>query len=140
MDEIKAAILRVKLKYIESWIERRRKNAEVYNECLPKFGDILLPTAEEYSRHVYYLFVIRSKERDALQDWLASKNISTGIHYPIPIHLQEAYKHLKLHRGDLPITEKCSEEILSLPMFPELTEEEIETICENIEIFFHDGG
>lgn len=134
LDELQAAILRVKLKYLSTWNEARRKNAKLYDELLTN-DKITKPVEADYAKHIYHLYVIRSKQRDEVQKFLASAGVGTLIHYPIPIHLQEAYKNLGLKRGALPIAEECADEILSLPMFPELKEVQIERVCEVINQF-----
>jgi dTDP-4-amino-4,6-dideoxygalactose transaminase len=136
LDEIQAAILRVKLKYLDKWIEEKREIAEKYNELLSSIKAVKTPTEAPHCKHTYYVYVIRCKNRDKLQKYLFSKGIETKIHYKIPIHLQKSFKYLKYKRGDFPITEKVSREILSLPMFPELREREIEKICFFIKIFY----
>jgi len=95
---------------------------------------ITLPTEKSYAKHVYHLYVIRTKERNELGKRLISKGIATGIHYPIPVHKQKAYHRFK--HSDLPVTEMLAESVLSLPMFPELTESEIQFVCSNIKTFF----
>ncbi len=136
LDEIQAAILRVKLKRLNEWNNLRRRNASIYNELLKDVDEIITPFEAEYARHVYYLYVIRTKKRDKLQEWLKSKGIGTGLHYPIPLHLQKAYKYLGYKEGDFPVTEKCAKKILSLFMFPELTKEQIEKVAREIKVFF----
>lgn len=135
LDELQAAILRIKLKYLDNWIEERRKIACLYKERL-KDIDIVLPTEKEGVRHVYHLFVIRTKKRDQLQRFLRKKGISTLIHYPIPIHLQKAFKELGKKIGDFPATEKCSHEILSLPVFNGIKKPEVEEVAIQIRNFF----
>lgn len=132
MDGIQGAILSVKLKRLESWNEARRKNADLYNELLSNADGIITPVEADYARHVYHIYAIRVQNRDELISKLAEKNISSGIHYPVPIHLQEAYSFLGQGKGSFPIAEKCAEEFVSLPMFPELTREQIECIADNI--------
>lgn len=133
LDNLQAAILRVKLRYLNKWNENRRKNAKKYNELLNNVGGIITPYETEYAKHVYHLYVIRTeKGRDELREELKSKGIATGIHYPIPLHLQPAYNYLGYKKGDFPVTEKASQEILSLPMFVELTVEHIKEIVEVI--------
>lgn len=132
IDALQCAILNVKLKYLDAWTDSRRKNAELYNKLISKVDGIITPVEKKYNKHVYHLYVIRTKKRYELQKCLKSQGISTGIHYPIPLHLQPAYSYLKYKKGDFPVTEKCSEEILSLPMFAELTKEEIEYVVEKI--------
>jgi len=134
LEEIQAAVLKVKLKYLEGWIEARRKNAKIYDELLEE-SDVVIPVEKNYNRHVYHLYVIRVKERQKLTEYLNSKGIQTAIHYPTPIHLQEAYSFLNYKRGSFPVAEKCVDEILSIPMFPELKEEEIKTVSNEIKNF-----
>lgn len=128
LDALQAAILSVKLKYLDKWIEKRRDNAKAYNNLL---NDIVTtPKEAEYAKHVYHLYVIRVKNRDELQTFLKEKGISTGIHYPTPLHLQPAYQNLK--EGNFTIAENISKEVLSLPMFPELSQKQIEYINKTI--------
>ena len=134
IDALQAAILNVKLKYLNGWTDARRKNAKLYNELLSNV-DVVTPVEKEYSKHVYHLYVIRTKKRDELQKYLKTHGIATGVHYPIPLHLQPAYSHLDYKEGDFTVTEEYSGEILSLPMFGELTEEEIEYVVEKIKEF-----
>jgi dTDP-4-amino-4,6-dideoxygalactose transaminase len=94
--------------------------------------DLIIPQELEGIKHVYHLFVIRVKNRDKIRKELINRGVATGIHYPIPIHLQEAYRFLGYRKGDFPVSEKVAEEILSLPMFPELTEEQIKYVCESL--------
>ena len=136
LDELQAAVLRVKLKYLDKWNDLRRAHAKIYNELLEHVSGTEIPIEKDYAKHVYHLYVIRCKERDKLQQYLNSKGISTGIHYPIPVHLQEAYKHLEYNKGSFPITEKYASEILSLPMFPELRNEELEYVCNIVKEFY----
>ena len=134
LDELQAAILSVKLKHLEQWNEERRKKAKIYSGMLSPLG-IVCPSEGLGVKHVYHLYVIRTRERDALQAFLKKKGIQTLIHYPVPIHLQKAYKDLGYRHGDLPLTEQCSLEILSLPFFPELKECEIGEVAESIRSF-----
>lgn len=133
LDNLQAAILRVKLKCLDEWNDRRRSNAKKYNKLLSNINGIITPYEADYVKHVYHLYVIRTeKRRDKLSEELKSKGIAVGIHYPIPLHLQPAYRYLGYKEGDFPVTEKTSREILSLPMFAELTDEQIEEIVELI--------
>lgn len=134
LDELQAAVLRVKLKYLDQWNKARRKKAAIYTKLL-EGTEIVCPTEKEPVRHVYHLYVIRTKKRDSLQAFLGERGIGTLIHYPTPIHLQNAYKNLEYRRGDLPSTELCSREILSLPLFPEMAESEIELVASRIRHF-----
>jgi len=128
LDEIQAAILKVKLPHLDEWIEKRRNIAEAYNAGLPP--QLIKPVEMPWAKHVYHLYVIRTTERDRLKEWLESKGIGTGMHYPVPVHLQEAWRQYGGEEYSLPVTEKITKEILSLPMYPELSEEEVDYICE----------
>ena len=134
LDNLQAAILRVKLRHLNKWNESRRRNAKKYNELLSNISGIITPYEADYAEHVYHLYVVRveKKGREKLKEELKSKGIATGIHYPIPLHLQPAYKYLGYKEGDFPITENASQEILSLPMFAELTGVQIEEIVKII--------
>lgn len=140
LDEIQAAVLRIKLKHLDKWISERRKNAAKYVEVLDDFSEVVLPSEKEYAKQVFHLFVIRLKERNEMQKWLSSKGVGVGIHYPTPVHLQKSYEYLKIGKGSLPLTERYAQEILSLPMFPELTGDEIEYVCEYIKGFLKREG
>lgn len=135
LDTIQATVLLVKLKYLNTWNKARLKNAYIYNKLL-KGLPVITPEIPEDSTHVFHLYIIRTTKRDQLADYLNKNGISTGLHYPIPIHLQEAYKTLGYSKGDFPVAEKMASEILSLPMFPELKESEIEYITKHIKIYF----
>jgi len=132
MDGIQGAILSTKLKHLESWTEARRKNASLYNELLSNVDGIITPREADYTRHVYHIYAIRVQNRDELIEKLAEKEIFCGIHYPVPLHLQEAYNFLGLNKGSFPVAEKCASEFVSLPMFPELTEAQIKYTTDNI--------
>ncbi len=134
LDEIQAAILRVKLGKLDRWNRIRREKARLYGGAL-KDSSLVLPREREYGGHVYHLYVVRHKRRDALQAYLKAKGYSTLIHYPVPIHLQEAYRELGYREGDLPITERCAKEVLSLPLYPGMEDSDIEGICELIRGF-----
>lgn len=135
LDEIQAAVLRVKLRHLDEWNEKRRRHARLYNDLLSGVLGISTPSEGSNAKHVYHLYVIRTRFRDELRSWLKRSSIVTGIHYPIPIHLQEPYKHLALNIGEFPVAERMANEIISLPMFPELTEDEIIYVCESIKEF-----
>jgi dTDP-4-amino-4,6-dideoxygalactose transaminase len=127
LDEIQAAILKVKLPHLKEWVERRRSLAQAYNAGLPP--QLVKPQEMPWAKHVYHLYVVRTPERDQLKEWLESKGIGTGMHYPVPVHLQEAWRQYGGDKYLLPVTEKITGEILSLPMYPELTNEEVSYIC-----------
>ena len=135
MDGIQGAVLSVKLKHLESWNEARRKNAHLYNELLSNVDGVITPVEADYAKHVYHIYAIRVQNRDILIKKLTEKNIACGIHYPVPIHLQKAYNFLGHGKGSFSIAEKCAEEFVSLPMFPELTMEQIEYIVNQIKAF-----
>jgi len=123
LDSIQAGILSVKLKYLPVWNESRREHAQKYHELFAAAGtDIVRPYEPSWSKAVYHLFVIQVENREAMQSALAGENIGTAIHYPIPLHLQKAYTSLGYQSGDFPICEKAAERILSLPMFPAISE------------------
>ena len=134
LDELQAAILRVKLNYLDRWNEERREKATLYSQRLASSG-VVRPLERRGARHVYYLYVIRTRKRDSLQAFLKQRGIETLIHYPIPIHQQRAFKELGYRRGDLPLTEQCSRKILSLPFFPGITESEMEEVANGIQDF-----
>ncbi len=136
LDEIQAAILRVKLKYLDKWNEGRRQNALVYDNILKDVKGVKIPENIKGVVPVYYFYVIRAEKRDDLQKALKDKGISTGIHYPVPLHLQPAYRYLGYKEGDFPQTEKAAKEILSLPICPEITKEQIEYIAREIKNFY----
>jgi dTDP-4-amino-4,6-dideoxygalactose transaminase len=131
LDNLQAAILRVKLPYLDKWIESRRKLAALYNRLLSG-ANILLPVEPPGYHHVYHLYVIRSQNRDALQARLKERGIGTAVHYPTPVHLQPFYAGHGFTRGQFPIAEKICNEILSLPLYPELTEEQVEVVAAEI--------
>ncbi len=128
LDEIQAAVLKVKLPHLDEWIENRRSIAQAYNKGLP--SQLIKPVEMPWAKHVYHLYVVRTPERDKLKEWLDSKGIGAGMHYPVPIHLQEAWRRYGGEEYSLPVTEKLTKEIISLPIYPELSEEEVNYICE----------
>lgn len=133
LDTLQAAILRIKLRHLDEWNEKRRNNASLYTKLFKeKALDVVLPYEADYARHVYHLYAIRVKDREKVMKKLVDKGVRTLIHYPIPIHLQEAYKDLGYKKGDFPVSERCCDEILSLPMYPELTEEEIKYVVDSL--------
>lgn len=135
LDEVQAAILRTKLPYLDSWNDRRRQIAALYNNLLPQ-EFIKLPPEPSYSRHNYHLYAIRAEKRNELQSYLHKNKTITAIHYALPVHLQGAYSELGYKKGALPVTEEYAGQILSLPMFPELKDSEIEYVCMGIRAFF----
>jgi len=136
MDGFQGAVLSVKLKHLSAWNEARIKNAKLYNELLADIDKVKTPIEADYAKHIYHIYAIRTKNRNALMSSLAEKNISCGIHYPIPLHIQEVYRFLGYGLGSFPVVEKCAEEFLSLPMFPELTGDQIKVVVKEIKYFF----
>ncbi|NQT75362.1 MAG: DegT/DnrJ/EryC1/StrS family aminotransferase [Candidatus Omnitrophica bacterium] len=133
LDTLQAAILRIKLRHLDEWDEKRRLNAALYTKLFKeKQLDIITPYEAEYARHVYHLYAVRVKNRGKVMEKLQDNGVRTLVHYPIPIHLQEAYKDLGHKKGDFPVSERCCGEILSLPMYPELSEEEIGYVVETL--------
>lgn len=135
LDEIQAAIIRAKLPYLAAWTDARRSNAAIYNSMLEGLP-ITLPVEKPFNKHVYHQFTIRCPERDKLKEFLATRGVSTGIYYPAPLHLEEAYRNLGYKPGDLPETERTCDEVLSLPIFQGLTREQVEHVAESIKAFF----
>jgi dTDP-4-amino-4,6-dideoxygalactose transaminase len=129
MDGIQAAVLSVKLKKLAQGNENRRTHARRYTELLSGLYDIILPQTVSGRVHVFHLYAIRASKRDDLIATLAGEGIACGIHYPIPVHLQDAYQSLRLGRGTFPVAERCADEFVSLPMFPELTPNQVEIVA-----------
>jgi dTDP-4-amino-4,6-dideoxygalactose transaminase len=134
LDEIQAALLRVKLKYLDQWNEERRKKANAYTERLSPLG-VVCPSEKEGVRHVYHLYAIKTEKRGSLQAFLRKRGIETLIHYPIPIPFQKAYQELRYRGRDFPLTNQWSRKILSLPFFPEITEAEMNAVTTQIKGF-----
>lgn len=131
LEGIQGAVLRVKLRYLEKWTEQRRTAAALYDKLFTGSG-IVTPHAENHNRHVYHIYAIRTGARAAWQDALNAQGVQTGIHYPIPVHLLPAYSDLGYVAGDFPHTETAANEVLSLPMFPEITEEQVATVVKAV--------
>jgi len=134
LDEVQAALLNVKLRKLNEWTERRRQIADMYREGLSDL--VKVPQERSDEKPVYHTFIIETENRDDLQPYLAEKGIDTKVHYPIPIHLQEAAKNLGYKKGDFPESEKQVEGILSLPVYPELTDEQVNYVIANTREFF----
>lgn len=146
LDEVQAAILRVKLKHLDAWNDRRRALAACYAAALGDVSDVILPTEMPYGRHVYHLYVIRvpakpatAADRDGLRRLLDEQGIGTLVHYPVPIHLQEAYRDLGYPEGSLPESERAGREIVSLPLSPQLAETQVETVADAMRAYFGSG-
>jgi len=136
MDAIQGAVLRVKLRHLEDWTESRRRIAAHYQEYLGELGLALSREVPE-RRHVYHIFSLFHPERDQLQEHLRAAGIATGNHYPIPVHLQNAYESLGYREGDLPVTERTAREQMSLPLYAEMPETDVEQVCDGIRGWIH---
>lgn len=139
LDELQAAVLRVKLRRLDERNGARRRLAALYNEQLTG-SSLLLPSEWPGSRHVYHLYAVQSRQRDRLQEFLKSSGIGTAVHYPVPVHLQPAYRRLGHQAGSLPVTERLAQQLLSLPLYPQLQPAQIETICDCIMAFEKQTG
>ncbi|KYP15130.1 DegT/DnrJ/EryC1/StrS family aminotransferase [Flavihumibacter sp. CACIAM 22H1] len=135
LDEMQAAFLKVKLERLGEWTKQRIEIASWYNELLRNVGGIILPEVHDKASHVYHLYVIRTKERDKLQHYLMERGIGTLIHYPIPPHLQAAYRYLNFKKNDFPIAEEIASTCLSLPLWPGMEKDEVEYVTNQIEKF-----
>jgi len=133
LDALQCAILNIKLKKLDEWNDRRRQVAKWYGERLGGNEKIVLPSVPTGREHIYHLYVVRVQNRDRVMKELGARGISCGLHYPIPLHLQAAYRDLGYRKGDLPVTEKVTESILSLPIFPHMTEDMLDFVCSEIE-------
>jgi dTDP-4-amino-4,6-dideoxygalactose transaminase len=144
LDTIQAAILLVKFKYLEKWTTERQKKAERYHglfqDLLSSVNGLNLPTIQYQNRHIFHQYVIRAPERDRLKQFLTEEGIGTDIYYPVPLHLQECYSFLKYRRGDFPNSEKASEEVLALPIYPELTVDQQIAVVDRIKAFYKRGA
>jgi dTDP-3-amino-3,4,6-trideoxy-alpha-D-glucose transaminase len=138
LDEIQAAVLRVKLRYLDTWNAARCQLAFLYADLLVD-TPLILPTERAHSQHVYHLYVVQTAQRDALQAYLRAQSITTAIHYPVPIHRQPAYIRLGYAPGSLPVTERLAQQVLSLPIYPQLRQEQVETVSQAITEFYLGG-
>jgi len=136
LDTLQAAILSVKLAKLAAWNEQRRHWASCYQDGLTGIPDLRLPVARADKEHIYHQFVVRTPRRNQLSEYLKLKGIQTGIHYPLPLHLQPAFNSLGYSKGAFPVTEELADTVLSLPMFPELTQAEVRFVTETIRSFF----
>ena len=130
LDALQAAVLRHKLRHLDGWNRTRREVAETYNKKLKKSEGLGLPTESESVYHVYHIYAIHTRDRDSLRMRLSEEGIETGVHYPVPIHLQRAYSSVRFRSLKLDVTEDFAKQTLSLPMYPELSAEEIDRVCE----------
>lgn len=136
LDTVQAAVLGVKLKYLNAGNAARRAAAAIYTEQLKEAGDMITPQVRGNSEHVFHLYVIQTARRDELQRYLLEQGVECLIHYPVPVHLQKAYAAQGWKAGEFPLTEKLADRILSLPIFPGITEEQIEYVCGRISTFY----
>jgi dTDP-4-amino-4,6-dideoxygalactose transaminase len=136
LDEMQAAILRIKLKQLDKWTAERRLIAQTYQKLLKGVGDLTLPIIAAGSTHVFHIFAVQTSHRDALRDYLQKKGIQTSIHYPVPPHLQPAFSYLGYRKGDFPIAENLARTELSLPVWPGMTTSQIEFISNQVRSFF----
>jgi dTDP-4-amino-4,6-dideoxygalactose transaminase len=131
MEGFQGAILRVKLRHLDKWTKARRDVAQFYNELLHG-SNVQTPVEMPYARHVYHIYAIRTLQRSVLQQDLQSQGVQTGIHYPIPVHLLPAYTDLGYHQGNFPLSEEACDQVLSLPIFAELSKDQIQTVCDAV--------
>ncbi|MCZ7644136.1 MAG: DegT/DnrJ/EryC1/StrS family aminotransferase [Planctomycetota bacterium] len=136
LDTLQAAILLVKLKHLETWTDRRRAHAAYYREALARLSPVLCPIDLPHERPVYHTFIVQAERRDELKAFLAQRGVGSAIHYPVPIHLQTVARDLGYKRGDFPVAERQAGRILSLPVYPELTEEDLAYVVEQIRAFY----
>jgi dTDP-4-amino-4,6-dideoxygalactose transaminase len=136
LDAIQAAFLRIKLRHLNDWVRGRRRAAGWYREALAEVAEVRLPQEAPYAYHVYHLFVVRVPRRDELQQYLQQRGIGTGLHYPVPLHLQRAYAGLGHGPGSFPVAEAAAETMLSLPMFPELTKDQVSRVADHVRSFY----
>lgn len=139
LDTIQAAILRVKLKYLPSWHEKRREKALRYNKLFKDVGQIRTPFVHDYNYHIYHQYTLIAESRDELKKFLKEREIGLDTYYPVPLHLQECYKDLAYKKGDFPVAEELAGKVISLPIFPELTEAEQDFVAESIREFYGKG-
>lgn len=137
LDELQAAFLREKLSHLNSWNNQRIEIAGIYQAELNGINKLILPKAHPKSNHVYHQFIIRTKKRNELMDYLNKQGVATMIHYPIPPYMQQAYQHLNLKKGTFPIADELAETMISLPIWPGLTKEEVQYVCQQIKTFFN---
>ncbi len=133
LDAVQCAILDIKLRKLDEWNDRRRQVAAWYQARLAKDERVILPSVPAGREHVYHLYVVRVSDRERVMKELGTRGVASGLHYPIPLHLQTAYRHLGYRRGDLPVTEMLTDSIVSLPMFPHMTEEMVDYVCSSLQ-------
>ncbi len=131
LDELQAAVLRIKLRHLDEWNQLRRLKADLYAQLLSASG-LVLPHTHHENEHVFHLFVVRMKHRDRMRELLAEKGIGTGIHYPVPIHMQTPFRKYRPKAGSLNVTESIVPEILSIPIYPEITDTQVRIVCDSL--------
>ena len=136
LDTLQAAILNVKLSRIDNSIQLRAKRASQYREMMKDVSEIKLPVIKEGNKEVNYVFCVQAENRNELEDFLKSKEIGTSVYYPVSLHMQKCFEYLGYKKGDFPVSEKLCETVLALPMFPELTEDEVSFVCESVKEFY----
>lgn len=139
LDTFQAAVLGIKLRHLDDWNRQRNSRAELYNQLLSDIPQLRLPHRKEDRTHVYHLYVVQTARRDELLQYLTDRGVFAGIHYPIPLHLQPAFRQLEYKKGDFPVSETLGNECLSLPLFPELTDDEVRTVADAVRAFFAQG-
>ncbi len=140
LDTLQAAVLAIKLPYLKARNQQRREHAAMYDSLLGDIDEVRPPARFADSTHIYHLYMIRARRRDGLRQYLERRGVKTGIHYPVPIHLQPAYQELGYQPGDFPVAERLSREVLSLPMYPELTAEQIRYVCDSVRRYYAIDG
>lgn len=135
LDNLQAAVLRVKLRHLESWNRARRAAADLYNGWLKDIDGVVTPYAPSDRTHIYHLYVIQHPQRDALLSYLREYGVFAGLHYPIAVHQQPCYEGLNVPPGSLPITESLASQVISLPIYPEITAAQIEFVCDRVRSF-----
>jgi dTDP-4-amino-4,6-dideoxygalactose transaminase len=135
LDNLQAAVLRVKLPHLDSWNDGRRRAASIYNQLLKDVPGVITPLADEERTHVYHLYVIQHPRRDELLARLKDEGVRAGLHYPIPVHLQPCYEGIPFSPDSLSVTELVAKRVISLPMYPELTRSQIEFVCDRVREF-----
>jgi dTDP-4-amino-4,6-dideoxygalactose transaminase len=136
LDTMQAAVLRVKLRHLQSWHESRREKALRYNDIFRSFPQVQIPYVRDYNYHIFHQYTIIVEDRDGLKEFLKSRDIGFDIYYPVPLHLQECYKNLGYKKGDLPASEDLANRVISLPIFPELTESEQDFVADTVKEFY----
>jgi dTDP-4-amino-4,6-dideoxygalactose transaminase len=136
LDALQAAVLSAKLPHLASWSEARRKNAALYDDLLEDVAEVITPFVTDDNEHVYNQYTVRARRRDELSTYLSERDIGSGIYYPLPLHLQPCFEELGYRRGDFPVAEQLSSEVLSLPVFPELGEDRVRSVADRVRSFY----